>query len=467
MAEIDFADGFDVPEPLAWGLTPGQLGTVVAGAVLAYLGLRSPLPRVAAIPLALLACGGGLVLALVRHEGRALVAWAGAATRFWARPRRGLLIVEESREGLAGTPRDVGADESSASSPDRPGLGTHWSAPRERRSGELEAPRRLPLVLLPTPPLEVADAPVLEAPTRAPGPLPASAARAPSRSGAWSGETAAFPPVRAARRITFFSLCGGTGRTTLAVETAGLLAAPTIGRGPWERPREPRVALVDLDLLCPGAGLRLGIPSTTDWGLLETEAAETSVGRLLAIHSSGVHVLPGPSWVPEASGGDPDGLIRRVEAAVSELERRGCETIVVDVRSDLGPLSRWALGKAHDIFVVLNPTAGGVHDAYRTTAALRRMGVGRKLRYVVNRGRAEPVFTEALLDLGATVVAEIPEDPALERAESEHRLVARESSGPTAAALRALAATLDPLLLASSQRRGQPGGRRIFRRRAC
>ena len=36
VAEIDFADGFDVPEPLAWGLTPTQLGTVIVAAVLAY-----------------------------------------------------------------------------------------------------------------------------------------------------------------------------------------------------------------------------------------------------------------------------------------------------------------------------------------------------------------------------------------------------------------------------------------------
>ena len=42
VAEIDFADGFDVPEPLAWGLTPGQLGTVLIGAVLAYLAIHSP-----------------------------------------------------------------------------------------------------------------------------------------------------------------------------------------------------------------------------------------------------------------------------------------------------------------------------------------------------------------------------------------------------------------------------------------
>ncbi len=37
MAEFDFADGFDVSEPLAWGLAPAQVGVAAGGLVLAYL----------------------------------------------------------------------------------------------------------------------------------------------------------------------------------------------------------------------------------------------------------------------------------------------------------------------------------------------------------------------------------------------------------------------------------------------
>ena len=73
MAEIDFADGFDTSEPLAWGLTPIQLGTVAAGAVLAYLALHAPLPRLVAVPLALVAVSAGLTLGLARREGRTLI----------------------------------------------------------------------------------------------------------------------------------------------------------------------------------------------------------------------------------------------------------------------------------------------------------------------------------------------------------------------------------------------------------
>jgi CO dehydrogenase nickel-insertion accessory protein CooC1 len=124
------------------------------------------------------------------------------------------------------------------------------------------------------------------------------------------------------------------------------------------------------------------------------------------------------------------------------------------------------VASAHDIFVVLTPTAGGVHDAYRSTEALRRLGLRHRLRYMVNRGRGEPVLAEAMLDLGGTVVAEVPDDPDLEVAEMEHRLLGLEGSGPTAAALRALAATVDPRLLVPVRRAQAPVARRILRRRA-
>ena len=50
MAEIEFADGFYVAEPLLWGLTPVQLGTIAAGAAAGYLAFRSPIPAGAGSP---------------------------------------------------------------------------------------------------------------------------------------------------------------------------------------------------------------------------------------------------------------------------------------------------------------------------------------------------------------------------------------------------------------------------------
>jgi MinD-like ATPase involved in chromosome partitioning or flagellar assembly len=494
VAEIDFADGFDTPEPLAWGLTPIQLGTVAAGAVPAYLALHSPLPRLVAVPLALLAVGAGLTLALARREGRTLISWAAPALRFWGRPRRGLLIVLQRPDpsGLDRGPvsggsrgRNVldGAEalpepaEGRSGTPTRPGSG-----PGEA----VDASRRVPLVLLPEPPaapgergaegipvgihplaiLGVADAALLEVPVRGAGPEVAGGSGSP-RAGdpGWVG-TGPPPAPRITRRLTFFSLSGGAGRTTLAVEVAGLLAGQPHRGNAWGMLVPPRVALVDLDLASPRAGLRLGVPAPTEWGLAEGGPVAPEVVRLLSIHRSGLLVLPGPARLLPAGCSDRTDMVHRLAAAVDELESRGCDTVVLDVAGDLSALTRWALQSAHDIFVVLTPTAGGVHDAYRSTEALRRLGLRHRLRYVVNRGSGIPALAEALLDLGGTVVAEVPDDPELGRAEMDHRLLGLEGSGPTAAALRALAAIVDPRFSASGRVTPTSTARRLLRRRA-
>jgi MinD-like ATPase involved in chromosome partitioning or flagellar assembly len=462
VAEIDFADGFDVPEPLAWGLTPAQLGAIVLATVLAYLTLHLPLPAAVAVPVATILASGGLILALARHEGRTLLSWTVVAAPYWARPRHGLLVVDAltraSRETTVAGEAGV----------------------------EAEVPRRLPLVLLPEPvepPHQLAGTgdnrprpfALLDVAEVAGGELlevrPGFRDRCPGGGlrGPWDGEQedhAETRAVRATRRVTFFSLGGGTGRTTLAVEVAGLLASRCRGVGTEGRAERRHVALVDLDLNSPRAGIRLGVPSATDWDLDGPGEVRAAVDRLLAVHPTGLRVLPGPSRLLPVGWSDRPDLVDGVAAAVGEIERRGCDTLVLDVRGDLDPLTRWALESAHDIFIVLTPTAGGAHDAYRSTEALRGLGLRHRLRYVVNRGRRGAVLAEAMADLGGVVVAEIPDDPELGRAEMEHRLVGVEGSGPTAAALRGLAATIDARLLTSRLGADRSGARRLLRRRA-
>jgi MinD-like ATPase involved in chromosome partitioning or flagellar assembly len=468
VAEIDFPDGFDTPEPLAWGLTPAQLGTSVAGAVLAYLGLHSPLPRIAAVPLAFIAVGAGLTLALARKEGRTLISWAAAAARFWSRPRRGLLVVVEASgahrpNARLGSPRRAAAAATPA-----PQRGWHPRAAGWRgdaRAPEVETSRRVPLVLLPEPvpgprergPRAAADASPSGAPPLAIlGVADAAVVDAPAGS---------TPALRAIRRLTFFSLAGGAGRTTLAVEVAGLLAGQAHRGNAWGMLARPRVTLVDLDLMSPRAGIRLGLAAPTDWGLADAGPETPAVEGLLTAHPSGLLVLPGPARLLPAGCCERDDLVHRMVAAVGELERRGCDTIVLDVAGDLSALTRWALQSSHDIFVVVTPTAGGVLDAYRSTEALRRLGLRDRLRYVINRSHGEPVLAEAMIDLGGAVVAEIPDDPDLERAEMDHRLLALESSGPTATALQSLAGTVDVRFLSPPLAARGPGGGRILRRR--
>ena len=274
---------------------------------------------------------------------------------------------------------------------------------------------------------------------------------------------AAPPPVfvGAPRRVTFFSLKGGSGRTTLAAEVACVLAA----RGRHQtrdgvvRPLE--VALLDLDLHSATVAVRLGIAQPTLTDYLARGGDPAHLESCMPRHRSGARVLLGPPK-PVASG---PGAVEpaRVAEIVHRLERDGVHFVVIDVGADLGAVTTWVLSAAHDVFIVVTPTASGVQDAYRSTEALRRLGLGHKLRYVVNRARGTPDLSEVMGDLGGRIAAVIPEDAAVEDAENNHRIVALESSGPAAAALHDLAALLYPSL-SVVPRRARVGWRRWRRR---
>jgi hypothetical protein len=85
------------------------------------------------------------------------------------------------------------------------------------------------------------------------------------------------------------------------------------------------------------------------------------------------------------------------------------------------------------------PTAGGVHDAYRSTEALRRLGLRHQLRYIVNRSRPGTDLSEPMADLDGQLIGDIPDDDAVVTAENAHRLVGLDETGPAAIALRRLA----------------------------
>jgi hypothetical protein len=171
MDQIEFADGFDTPDTLAFGLGAGQLAVVMAGALAAYSLVRSTLPPVVVDPLAIVLAGAAAVLGWLKVSGRPALDWAVFASRFWMRPRRGIarweLAIEVPTLAKATTTEDRQSDPTGAE-----------TSPIGEQSGAT-----------PSPPLSVGIPPL----------------RVP-------------PPARAhgARRVTFFSLRGGTGRSTLA-----------------------------------------------------------------------------------------------------------------------------------------------------------------------------------------------------------------------------------------------------------
>ena len=400
MDQIEFADGFDRPDMVAFGLGAGQLAVVMVGALAAYALVRSPWPPAVVDPLAALIAVVAAGLGWLRVAGRPALDWAVFAGLFWTRARRGTT----SWQLAAATPMDSAVPEL-IGTPQAPILELFGS----RTSGRLTD---------------------RHTPSSAREPIAPPVVRSPSER---STPPVIRPASRAggARRVTFFSLRGGTGRSTLATELTCLLAAGHSAGRP-----APRVALVDLDLRSPSIAIRLGTPERTllDYALAPPE--DRSVIDFMVSHASGARVLLGPQRAVNPEWPVTPALLREV---LRELDMEGFDLVVLDVCPDLNPLSTTALCACDDVFVVVVPTAGGVHDAYRSTEALRRLGLRHQLRYIVNRSRPGTDLGEPMADLDGQVIGEIPDDDAVISAENAHRLVGLEESSPAAIALRRLA----------------------------
>ena len=90
MDQIEFADGFDRPDTLAFGLGAGQLAVVMAGALAAYSLVRSSLPPAIADPVAVADRGGAAALGWLKVAGRPALDWAVFRGLFLMRPRHGM-----------------------------------------------------------------------------------------------------------------------------------------------------------------------------------------------------------------------------------------------------------------------------------------------------------------------------------------------------------------------------------------
>jgi MinD-like ATPase involved in chromosome partitioning or flagellar assembly len=398
--EVQFADGLDAPDRLAFGLGAGQLMIVLGGALLAYALMRSSLPASVSAPLALALGAVAAALGWLRLAGRPALDWAIFLCRYATQPRAGLLHFDNATQAHA----SAGLTALPAASAVPAGTPTH--------------------TIIPLRPYVVRD-------TNAVAELAAATQRDRSRP----ARPSRVLRVGGARRITFFSLKGGTGRSMLATELACLLAAPAPD---GDARSNLRVALLDLDVRSPSIGMRLGITHLTAMDFALAPLDDRRVVDFMVTHSSGVEVLLGTSDPTSSDWPLNEDLAREV---FRELDLEGIDVVITDVSAHLSPLARAVLSSADDVFVVVTATTTGVQDAYRTTETLRRIGMRHQLRYVLNRARSGVDFGIAMADLGGQLVAEIPEDRRVVDAENQQQLVAG-SGGEAAMALHRLARRL-------------------------
>ncbi|MDQ6748460.1 MAG: hypothetical protein M3010_10205 [Candidatus Dormibacteraeota bacterium] len=216
--------------------------------------------------------------------------------------------------------------------------------------------------------------------------------------------------------MVFFSTAGGTGRSTLAAEVAGGLAA-----GCWGDPA-PRVALLDLDLRAPSTGIRLGLQGAGAGNLATDDVDGPAMEASLLRHESGARVLLSPSG--DAS---PSGYAMVAARLFDFVDDSGFDLAVIDTASGIDDLNTLVLENADEIFCVFSPTPTGLYDLYRGVATLRRMGHRAKVRCVANRVEGTPDLGEVTGDLRIPLVACIPASGAFRVAEELHQVAVMDS----------------------------------------
>jgi pilus assembly protein CpaE len=213
----------------------------------------------------------------------------------------------------------------------------------------------------------------------------------------------AFVPLapRRCELTVMFSCRGGSGATTLAVNTAALIARA--GRS---------VCLVDLDLQLGDVCTALDLESQTSLMSVAREAHTldaVSLRRRLAQHGSGICALSQAGHLDDL---DPPQLAARMPSLLDTL-RANFDHVVVDGVRDFGDLSLAAIEAATRIVLVVTQDVASVRRAARVLSLLATLGVDEaKCSIVLNRAVHRAAVDDAAIEraLAKKIAARIRED---------------------------------------------------------
>ena len=273
--------------------------------------------------------------------------------------------------------------------------------------------------------------------------------------------------------VCFFSPKGGVGTTTLAVNTAVLLAGGTReaastasdnGAGPG-----PRILLVDLDLQFGQVATHLNLSPRYDLAGLasdEQALADADLARAyLTTHGSGLAVLAAPPR-PEA---DFRVTLEHLER-ILELMRPMFDHIVVDLGSRLDPRSLWMLEQADVHVFVLFPEIAALRSMSLLNAFLAETTpLQARSMLVINHVLPTELLKARDVEnlLRAKPAAEVPyTEVEMMRAVNEGvpLVISRPASPATAALRRVAQATIGIQAAAPSSGSRKQQRRRLFRR---
>ncbi|HLF55709.1 MAG TPA: AAA family ATPase [Thermoanaerobaculia bacterium] len=186
-------------------------------------------------------------------------------------------------------------------------------------------------------------------------------------------ESSASESRRDGRVLAFIAAQGGAGSTTLALNTALVLAGSRAAGG---------VVLCDANLQFGNAAAHLGLAPDRDLIdlLRDLDAATTLTPYLLHHTETGLDLLASPGDAADAEAVAPEDLSRALVAL-----RRRFETLIVDLPAAVDLRTLAALDLADRIYVVTEAIAPTVVSTQRLLALLDELGLADRVRVVVNR----------------------------------------------------------------------------------
>jgi pilus assembly protein CpaE len=182
----------------------------------------------------------------------------------------------------------------------------------------------------------------------------------------------ASAPTEMARSIAVFSLRGGAGVSTIAVNLAGGLAAL------WGGP----LALVDMVLIAGQTALFLNQSLRNTWSDLGRlkEIDPVAVQANLLRHDSNIFTLASPRRPEESELVTPEKAAR-----VLDILRSQFSYLVIDMPHDLSERSLQALDRADVILLVVQPEIASVRAASMALEIFEALGyTEKKIHLVVN-----------------------------------------------------------------------------------
>lgn len=236
------------------------------------------------------------------------------------------------------------------------------------------------------------------------------------------------------RLVVFSAAKGGAGTTTLAVNTALVLAERS----------GAAVAIVDLDLHHGQVATHLDLASAQSTAQLSRDeqlrADPGSLRGAAATHPSGLSVFSAPGRPDEAALVTGDDVIELVETL-----RRAYPIVVVDAGSAAGSRAMALVAMADQALLVVTPEIPGLRAVHGALEAMTDAGVrGEQLRFVLNQPFASGAIGKDDIErhLGVELALQVPYDgEGCMRAVNEGRpIISLMPRSPASLALRRLAA---------------------------